>query len=34
MSTDGVTFSAATIMITIAQMATLLAGNIAVTVLP
>lgn len=34
MSTDGITFSSATITITIAQMATLIAGNIAVTVLP
>lgn len=34
MSTDGMTFSAATITITIAQIATLLAGDIAVTVLP
>lgn len=34
MSTDGITYSSATITITIAQMATLIAGNIAVTVLP
>lgn len=32
LSTDGVTFSAANVVITIAQLATLLAGNIAVTV--
>jgi hypothetical protein len=34
LSTDGTTFSAANVTITIAQMATLLAGNIAVTVAP
>lgn len=34
LSTDGVTFSAATVTITIEELATLLSGNIAVTVLP
>lgn len=34
LSTDGVTFSAANVTITIAQIATILAGNIAVTVVP
>lgn len=34
MSTDGITYSSVTIAITIAQMATLVAGNIEVTVVP
>lgn len=34
LSTDGTTFSSANVTITIAQLATLLAGNIAVTVVP
>ena len=34
LSTDNITFSPATVSITIAQLATLLSGNIAVTVLP
>lgn len=34
LSTDGITYSSATIAITIAQMATLVTGNIAVTVAP
>lgn len=34
LSTDGITYSAATVTITIEQLATLLPGNIAVTVIP